>query len=1240
MTPGQGTSNMSQASYTVEELLERASDYLVSNTTVLFYPGLHQIQQPLGNILIQNVENLSLEGKIPTGVLIHCKNIFSLGFINVSHLSVTNLQFTGCTSEFSRETIDTVNAITELCDHGQHLWLQPCSDKLVLESSALTVVRGMHVFINNVQIRGAEDVGLLLLNIHFSLELSRLKLEDNGINCIIATLPPFRLNNSNDNWQADAYKIDNSAFRRGSTYKKFASGLNILHRELYKHIMINNIQNITAEDNFRGNIMLQVTEKLNIASILSICRCRLFLEIVGLTVADATNRLARTSGITITTTKPTAGTPWAPLKKQTIYECVQYQIKETKLIGTGIRIAFFAASFYEIAVTISALSLKAWEQLRPLTLVMINAQVNFSNLTADGNYKLGFFQCNLLVTGNNYFRKLRTSITLTSTNITFEGITLITDSSSTTRGILYLIASKVVFAGYTELSNNYASNSSSLVGRGNSKIFIVSNVLFSGNTGYNGGAIALYEGSRIIFYPSEKYYGMSVLRMVNNSAENYGGAIYIEDYITEGKVHRGEYVSTITCSILVHRYAEIPYTCIFENNTAKIAGNRVFGGWLDYCSSATTEHYDKLLLFPKINSTQTEYSSNAVRVCICKNNRANCRREDIWEELSPGEQLQISAIAVGQRFGVTPAIVRAKTESGLKVNDLELLQNIQTVCTPLVYTIQMVDTEYQDLQLLKRLTLIINNNIIPQHDPTDNLFEPLDFTINIKDCAKGYIYNSSTGVCRCDVTLLMNGLQCDLQRGTVERKKRKWVYPTSIHLRPDQYSTSNSGVLVHHYCPLDYCSQELPYIDLSTPDEQCQYNRSGILCGQCTSNKSTVFGSSRCMECSNYWAFLIVPITLVAGILLVVLLTVLNLTVSAGTINALIFYVNIVRANQSVFFSSETNSFCSWFIAWLNLDIGLEVCFYSNMDTYTKTWLQFIFPLYVWFLVTLMITCSHYSTRASRLTANNAVQVLATLFLLSYTTLLRITIVSLSFTTLQYPNGHVERVWLYDGNVQYMRGRHLVLFIAALAVLIFLAVPYTLLIFFIQWLQRYTHYTALRWVTRLKPIFDAYTGPYKNKHRYWTGLLLLLRVLLYLVFSLNVQGDPTTNLLAIVTTVLCLLTYSAYLGGVYRKWPLDLLENTFHLNLGVCSLATLYTYAIDGDHTQVVLTSTSMVFTTLLIISLYHIYLRLSNSALVLKIKKLMSLPREETESLDSREYKTASAPTTSVVELQEPLLD
>ena len=36
---------------------------------------------------------------------------------------------------------------------------------------------------------------------------------------------------------------------------------------------------------------------------------------------------------------------------------------------------------------------------------------------------------------------------------------------------------------------------------------------------------------------------------------------------------------------------------------------------------------------------------------------------------------------------------------------------------------------------------------------------------------------------------------------------------------------------------------------------------------------------------------------------------------------------------------------------------------------------------------------------------------------------------------------------------------------------------------------------------------DSYHAPYKAKHRYWPGLLLVLRFVLLLVFALNPQQD-------------------------------------------------------------------------------------------------------------------------------------
>ena len=74
----------------------------------------------------------------------------------------------------------------------------------------------------------------------------------------------------------------------------------------------------------------------------------------------------------------------------------------------------------------------------------------------------------------------------------------------------------------------------------------------------------------------------------------------------------------------------------------------------------------------------------------------------------------------------------------------------------------------------------------------------------------------------------------------------------------------------------------------------------------------------------------------------------------------------------------------------------------------------------------VIIVSSHYSTTAAKLSGRNAVQVLATLFLLLYAKLLCITITAFSFTIPEYPDGSVKRIRLYDGNVEYLKGKRIV----------------------------------------------------------------------------------------------------------------------------------------------------------------------------------------------------------------------
>ena len=79
--------------------------------------------------------------------------------------------------------------------------------------------------------------------------------------------------------------------------------------------------------------------------------------------------------------------------------------------------------------------------------------------------------------------------------------------------------------------------------------------------------------------------------------------------------------------------------------------------------------------------------------------------------------------------------------------------------------------------------------------------------------------------------------------------------------------------------------------------------------------------------------------------------------------------------------------------------------FLSWYNTYISTWMQFVFPLYIWLLILTIVLASRYSSMISKIATSNTVSVLATLLLLSYAILLKTCTEAFSFVQLQLLNG-------------------------------------------------------------------------------------------------------------------------------------------------------------------------------------------------------------------------------------------
>jgi hypothetical protein len=222
-----------------------------------------------------------------------------------------------------------------------------------------------------------------------------------------------------------------------------------------------------------------------------------------------------------------------------------------------------------------------------------------------------------------------------------------------------------------------------------------------------------------------------------------------------------------------------------------------------------------------------------------------------------------------------------------------------------------------------------------------------------------------------------NGVSCN-----IFKSEATIVWNTSLWI-----TLSAKKVILSKHCPFDYCMDTKVIKGASV--DQCSFNRAGRMCGGCKENYSLAIGSSHCIYCSNDNNLTLLMFFAAAGFLLVTFISVLNLTVTQGMINGLIFYANIVWTYQSVLFPNQMPSnlkliFFKTFIAWLNLDFGIEICFINNLNAFWKSWLQFVFPFYLWSIAGLMIMLAQQSTRLTVLFGNRAVPVLVTLILLSY----------------------------------------------------------------------------------------------------------------------------------------------------------------------------------------------------------------------------------------------------------------
>ena len=1077
--------SISSDSYTIKEYLNNASKYFTSNTQLHFLPGYHYLQRDL---IIQNIINFTISGTTDSTIVCNGTVPVSLAIVNVTIFIFQNISVINCGKDYKLNLTST-HSIHNHSDISPIQW-----------NSAMHLYNCTFVFINNLSISTDTDVnGLLLVNVKMNTKIKNLTLKANKL-----VVNNTRLLTNG----ILVYYYD----------EKYKHNYNILNASV-------DIQNFTYEYNSSNSTTAQ--------NALSVILTQLIFN-VSITISDSTFHDLFNASILYYYGESCGVDIWNRIlfNNCKIYNNIGKQVKQ-----------LFAIFFRNDAHMFSSIVNK------PKCVQHYNV-IKFSNCKFSNNSDI--ITLLYLIPINTVTSNAKLMIS----NCNFQknyAVYLIKSKSEVK--MLWQLSHYIVIVA-TNISSNFHKNGSSIISVTNGLLKLADIVNITNNSYYygildlylsilkfNGSCIILSNIARHILLGREGSYYLlktnSTVKIMNNTV------VSVLSYSTVYNRQLGEVCCFqflnhgVNLDSSVMRNETLFYRIEMIKNTytapTHLIPKEPFRNcsWLPDTAFQNVEAgvvFDRIFKLTTLKIDKSNMGIIPSSICTCNSTiQYDCTSHQLGTTY-PGQTLTVKLI-------IPPLIYASKSS-------IQLIANVDSDRVPDKHCMIIEATEITQVKLdhgcnQYNYTVWSEKNECELYLAENQLSGIEIFYVTLLPCPIGFKLQSITRTCSCDSVLNEFVTSCNLNDGTVQRAANSWISGKTIN-GSHTYDVSLN-------CPFDYCLPYSSYLNISNSNRQCRFQRSGVLCGHCPEGLSTVFGSSQCQKCSNMSLFVIVPIA-VAGILLVLMLFMLNLTVTNGAINTFIFYFNIVSINISMFIPRCHNSFVCITLSLFNLDLGIKACFYDGMDDYAKTWLQLVFPVYLIFIALVLIMGSRHSKIIQRLTARRGLPVLATLFLLSYTKVLLTVCHAIFFYSpiTHLPSKHSTSFWSVDTSIPLFSIKFSILFVTCL-VLFLILIPFNILLLFTRSLMRF------RFISYFKPLLDAYFGPYKDRFFYWTGIQLVLRAI-FLTLSAFESDINFTSGIILLGILLCV-------QGVvhpFKSWLKNVQESVILLNLLALYVTALY----------------------------------------------------------------------------------
>ena len=1081
------------------------SSMLYTLDTLVFLPGYHELNL---DMIVTNTSGLTLEARMTSSaerVIVTCVNEVGLTFINVQALTLQGLEIRYCGSlNYSHPYRAAL--------HFQNVADLTLMDVRVLNSSGYGIVT------KNIQ--GDSFIG------NCTFQYNSGSSTYNGGNAIMvfsncyqdfwANVSIFSSNFSYGNYSGYNYTYYNSTLATGLTVILSCSNINL------------QMNNVTMEENYNsyyrgigGNLFIHFFSEFH------------FIE--NRVHIDASRFIGGGAqlGAGLAVTYLTNSNVSSPCKNDLIIANSEVSYN-TGISGCGLYIEFLVPK-----VTESCPMGIIWME----NTTFLNNRAKMIYFSYKYNIGVAIFILNGYV--KDSLRGLNPyDIYMENVTVQESVMEQLDETESAIAVSAAIVSAK--YAGNLIISNSKILDSSVTgISLFKSKLSLDGTVIIRNNSGINGGGLVLCGSSFIQLYPNAD------LRFVNNHADIFGGAIYSESQCKDTHpICFFQFAVVQKCAFVVKPAKMV--TCYsahvaMENNTAGVAGYDIFGGNVANCYFHRTSinyrtnsdiFYQIFNVSKNIGKVFSAVSSDPDKICSCSMKPAfqyNCTTSFNYKiPVYPGQKIFIPVVIVGQLNGTVPGSVLINSKKPYSVIYTDRCTNIPIVVKH-NHTSYELKVQNTNVPKGKNIRYLLNDKV-------------LNISVKIKNCPMGFTLGDD--MCSCDN--LTHSLNCNITNLTVKRGYDDWIGL----LR----NTKHKKLIIYHpFCPFDYCSGDseirVTENDILS-DAQCSLHRTGLLCGACKTNFSVSLGSTMCLDCTGVpkaYPFLIIMLVSVCGLLLMGALFILEISITDGLISGLLFYANVLYSNKALFKFTTTNFF-TIAISVINLDIHLNSCFYNGMDTYSRTWYQLCIPTLLWIAIALVILLSNKFDRVAKLVGRNSAKVLATLIELTFNRILQACILVFSITTINIPatdgSTKVKYVWLPDANIDYLKGKHVALFLVAAFLSLFL-LAYTLVLLFVQPLMRYSHLRCFQWVNRLKPIFDAYTAPniIRSRCRFWGGFLLLARIMLSVYIAVNVKNQQDSDFSAIILICVLVLVVPFMTGGVYKSFWLNVLNGSFFVNL-------------------------------------------------------------------------------------------